>query len=82
MLCLSEEIDDKSLETLMGLGLSNRFSNEFATWERRRRETMQRFQGTCIERQEDMRAVLERNRENIKVKLREAVIVEVLKAFP
>ena len=66
----------------MGLGLSNRFSNEFATWERRRRETMKRFQGTCSERQEDMRAILDRNRENIKSKLREAVIIEVLKAFP
>ena len=82
MLCLSEEIDDKSLETLMKLGLHNRFSNEFTTWERRREEIRRRFQGTRTERQKEMHTMLERNREETKVKLREAVVIEVLKAFP
>ena len=82
MLCLSEEIDDKSLDTLMNLGLRNRFPNEFATWERRREEIKQRFQGIRAERQKEMHTMLERNLEDIRVKLREAVIIEVLKAFP
>ena len=82
MLCLSEKIDDISLETLMKLGLRDRFPNEFATWERRRNEIRQRFQGTRTERQKEMHTMLEQNFEDIKVRLREAVIVEVLKAFP
>jgi hypothetical protein len=82
VLCLSEEIDDKSLETLMKLGLRDRFPNEFATWERLREEIRRRFKGTRTERQKDMRTMLERNLEDIKVELREAVIIEVLKAFP
>jgi hypothetical protein len=82
VLCLSEKIDDKSLETLMKLGPSDRFPKEFATWERHRKELMQHFQGMRTERQKEMHMMLERNLEAIKVKLREAVIIEVLKAFP
>ena len=43
---------------------------------------MQRFQGTRTERQKEMHTMLERNLEDIKVKLQEGVVVEVLKAFP
>ena len=66
----------------MKLGLRDRFPNEFATWERRRNEIRQRFQGTRTERQQEMHTMLDQNFEDIKVRLREAVIVEVLKAFP
>lgn len=82
VLCLSEKIDNKSLETLMKLGLNDRFPKEFAMWERRREGTIQRFLDIRTERQNEMHAMLERNLEDIKVKLREAVIIEVLKAFP
>ena len=82
MLCLSEEIDDKSLETLMKLGLRDRFPNEFASWERLREEIRRRFKGTRTERQKDMRTMLERDLKDIRVEIREAVIIEVLKAFP
>jgi len=82
VLCLSEKIDDKSLETLMKLGLIDRFPKEFATWERRRGEIIQRFQGIRTERQNEMLLMFERNLEDIKVKLQEAVIIEVLKSFP
>jgi hypothetical protein len=82
VLCLSEKIDDESLEILMKLGLRDRFPNEFAAWERRREEIKQRFLGSRTERQKKVHANLERNFEDIKVRLREAVIIEVLKAFP
>ena len=82
MLCLSEKIDDESLEILMKVGLRDRFPNEFAAWERRREEIKQRFLGSRTERQKEMHTNLERNFEDIKVRLREAVIIEVLEAFP
>jgi hypothetical protein len=82
VLCLSEKIDDKSLETLMKLGLIDRFPKDFATWERRKGEIIQHFQGIRTERQNEMHVMLERNLEDINVGLREAVIIEVLKAFP
>lgn len=82
VLCLSEEIDDKSLETLMKLGLRDRFPNEFTTWERCTKEIKRHFQETRTDRQKEMYAMLERNLDDIKVKLREAVINEVLNAFP
>jgi hypothetical protein len=82
VLRLSEKIDDTSLETLMKLGLNNRFPKEFATWERRREEVTKRFRDIHTERQNEMHTTLEGNLEDIKVNLREAVIIEVLKAFP
>ena len=82
MLCLSETIDDKSLEILMKLGLHDRFPNECAAWERRREEIKQRFLGSRTELRKEIHAKLERNFEDIKVRLREAVIIEMLKAFP
>ena len=82
VLCLSEEIDDKSLETLIKLGPRDRFPNEFATWERCRKEIKRNFEGTRTDRQGAMYAMLERNLDDIKVILREAVINEVLNAFP
>ena len=66
----------------MKLALIDRFPKEFATWERRRGEVLQRFRGIRTERQNEMYIMLERNLEDIKVKLRKAVITEVLKAFP
>ena len=82
MLCLSEKIDDKSLEVLMKLGLNDRFPKEFATWERLREQTIQRFQGIRTERQNEMHIKLERDLEDINAELWEAVVIEVLKAFP
>jgi len=82
VLCLSEKIDDKSLETLMKLGLVDRFPKEFATWERHREGITQHFRDIRTERQNEMHTELGHNLEDIKVKLREAVIIEVLKAFP
>jgi hypothetical protein len=82
VLCLSEEIDDESLEILMKLGPSDQFPKEFETWERRKKEINQQFQGTLAERQSEIHTILERNLEEFKARLREAVIIEVLKAFP
>ena len=82
MLYLSEEVDDESLETLMKLGLSDRFPNEFASWERRRERIARRFREIRTERQKKMFTVVEQNLEDITVRLRKAVIFEVLKAFP
>ena len=79
VLCISEKIDDESLENLMKLGPSDRFPNEFATWRRRREEMTRRLQATRTERQEAMHTMFGRNFED---ELREAVIIEVLKAFP
>ena len=82
MICLSKEVHDESLETLMKLGLRDRFPNEIARWERRRERIARRFREIRTERQKKMFTVVEQNLEDITVRLREAVIVEVLKAFP
>ena len=75
-------MEDKSLETLIKLALDTRFPNECAAWKRRRKEIMQGFQGALAERQKAMYAKVEGDFEDIRVKIQEAVIVEVLKAFP
>ncbi|KAI9431439.1 hypothetical protein BJY52DRAFT_1423126, partial [Lactarius psammicola] len=81
VLCLSETLDDKALETLMGLGLSTRFTKEYEAWERRKIEIEKRFQKTITQRQADVHVTLQNNFGDIQAKVREAVIDEILKAF-
>jgi hypothetical protein len=75
-------MEDKSLEALIKLCLKARFPNECAAWERRRKEIMQGFRVTLTNRQAEMHATNEQIFEDMRVKIREAVIVEVLKVFP
>ena len=82
MLCLSEYLDDQALKTLMRMGLSTRFPREYETWEERRAEIAKRFQNTLTQRQEEIRVILEQNSGDVQAKVREAVIGEILKAFP
>jgi hypothetical protein len=82
VLCLSEKIEDRSFEALIKLALDTRFPKECAAWKERRREITQDFLGTLTERQTAMYAIIERDFEDIRVKIQEAVILEVLKAIP
>ena len=82
VICLSDKIEDKSLEALMNIVLRKRLPDECTAWERRRKEVIQGFRGTITERQAEMRVKLEQNFEDIRVKLQEAVIADVLKTFP
>ena len=82
VICLSDKIEDQLLEALMRLVLRTGFPDECTAWERRRKEVMQGFRGTITERQAEMHVKLEQSFEDIRVKLQEAVVAEVLKAFP
>ena len=82
VLCLSATIDDDSLKDLMELGLNTRFPNECETWKTRRREIKKHIVDTLSNRRAEAHAKLERDLADINVKLREAVTLEVLKAFP
>jgi hypothetical protein len=83
VLCLSETLDDKALKTLMRtMGLSTRFPKEYEAWEERRTEIAKRFQNTLAQRQAEISVTLEQNSEDIQAKVRQAVIGEILKAFP
>jgi len=82
VICLSDKIGDTSLEALIKVALKKRFPNECMAWERRRREVRQGFLGTVTERQDEMHVKLEQSFEDIRVKLQEAVVAEVLKEFP
>ena len=75
-------MEDKSLGTLIELALKSRFPNECARWEKRRKEIMQDFQGILTERLTAMSAKIEQDFEDVRVKIREAVVIEVLKAYP
>jgi hypothetical protein len=83
VLCLSESLDDKALKTLMRtMYLGTRFPEEYDAWEKRRTEIEQRFPQTLAHRQAEIRDTLQKNSEDIQAKVREAVISEILKAFP
>lgn len=81
--CFSETLDDQALKTLTRtIGLDVRFSKEYEAWEKRRTEIEKRFQQTLADRQAEIHATLEENSVNIQAMVREAVISEILKAFP
>jgi hypothetical protein len=81
-LCISETLDDKAVKTLMRLGLSTRFPEEYEAWEKRRTEIEKRFQEIIAERHAETRATLEEDSGEVQAKIREAVISEILEAFP
>jgi hypothetical protein len=83
VLCLSKTLDDKALKTLMDLGLGTRFAKEYEAWGKRRIEILaKRFRGTLTQRQAEILINLEENPGDIQANVREAVISEILKAFP
>ena len=79
---LSEALDDKAVKTLMRLGLSTRFPEDYEAWEKRRIEIEKRFQKSLAKRQGETHATLEKDSGDIQAKIREAMIDEILKAFP
>ncbi|KAH9029425.1 hypothetical protein EDB85DRAFT_1867188 [Lactarius pseudohatsudake] len=82
VLCLSETLEDKALKALMRLGLSTRFPEEYEAWEKGRVEIEKRFQKILSRRQAEVHVNLEQNSGDIRTKVRESVIGEILKAFP
>ena len=82
VICLSDKIEDTSLEALIKLGLRTRFPDEWTAWEKRKKEVRKGFLGTVTERQNEMHVKLEQSFEDIKVKLQRAVVAEILKEFP
>ncbi|KAH8980307.1 hypothetical protein EDB92DRAFT_1937150 [Lactarius akahatsu] len=82
VLCLSETLEDKALKTLMRLGLSTRFPEEYEAWEKGRVEIEKRFQKLLSRRQAEVHVNLEQNSGEIRAKVRESVIGEILRAFP
>ena len=83
VLCLSETLEDNALKTLMRtMSLGPRFPKEYETWENRRIEIERRFRETLTERQAEVHITLEQTAGGIQAKVREAVISEILKAFP
>lgn len=83
MLSLSKTLDDKALKTLIHLGLGTRFAKENEAWEKRRIEILaKRFQRTLTHRQAEILVNLDENPGDMQANVREAVISEMLKAFP
>ena len=76
VLCLSETLDDKALETLMCIGLSTRFPGECESWKERRIKIEKRFQKMYSKRHAEIPAGA------IQEMVRGAVISEILEAFP
>lgn len=81
--CLSKTLDDRALKTLMNLGLGTRFAKDYEAWEKRRIEILaRRFQRTLTQRQAEILVNLEENPGDMQASVREAVISEMLKAYP
>ena len=83
MLCLSETLDEKALKTLMrNMGLRTRFPKEYDAWEKKMIEIGKRFQKIIKQRQAEIHETLTKESGALQSTVREAVMDEILKAFP
>lgn len=83
VLYLSKTLDDKALKTLMDLGIGTRFAKVYEAWEKRRVEILaKRFQRSLTLRQAEILVSLDEDPGLIQATVREAVMVEILEAFP
>ena len=83
MLCLSEEFDIVSLRPLItALDLSTRFPKEYEAWDNGKNEIERRFQQIILQRKAKMHAKIEQDIGDIRVRVRQAVVSELLKTFP
>lgn len=64
------------------MGIGTRFPKEYESWENRRSEIEKRFQTTLTKRQAHIHLTLEQASGDIQATVREAVIGEMLEAFP
>jgi hypothetical protein len=64
------------------MNLGTWFPKEYESWENRRSEIEKRFQKTLTERQAEIHQTLEQASGDMQATVREAVIGEILKAFP
>jgi hypothetical protein len=62
--------------------LDTRFPKEYEAWEKRRVKIEKRFQKTITQREEESHETLQKESGGLESKVREAVIDEILKAFP
>ena len=62
--------------------LGTRFPNEYEAWEKRRVEIEKRIQKTIKQQQEEFHETFKNESGDLQLKVRDAVIDEILKAFP
>lgn len=83
MLCLPEKFDGAALKSLVTeLGLRTRFRKEYETWENGRNEIGRRFQQILPKRKAEMHTKIEQDFEGMRMKVRRAVVGELLATFP
>jgi hypothetical protein len=67
---------------ITALGLRTRFPKEFEAWERGKNEIERRFEQIISQRKAEMHAKIEHHFEGIRVKVKRAVVRELIKTFP
>ena len=83
MLRLSKTLDDNALKTLMHMDLGARFTKEYEAWGKRRIKILsKRFRGTLTQQQAEIYVNFEENPRDIKAKVREVLIGDMLESFP
>ena len=81
--CLFGNLADKAQKALMHtMGIDNPFPEDYKSWEDRRSEIEKRFHTTLTKRQAHIHLTLEQASGDIQATVREAVIDEMLEAFP
>lgn len=65
-----------------GVGPQTRFRKEYETWEKSKNEIGPRFQQIVSKRKAEMHTKIEQGLEGMRVKVRRALVCELLTTFP
>ena len=79
---LSETLDEKAVQILVGVAIAERFPEQCDKWRTRSHGARSVFMQELTDRKETIRKEVIRGEDSVKRVLREAVVEDVMKLFP
>ena len=81
-LVLSETLDEKAVQILVGIAIAERFPKQCDKWRTRSRDARSVFTQELTDKKEIIRKEVLRGENSLRELIREAVVEDVMKLFP
>ena len=81
-LILSETLDEKAVQILVGIAIEERFPEQCDKWRNRSRVSRSIFMQELTEKKETIRKEVLRGEDSLRGLIREAIVEDVMKLFP
>jgi hypothetical protein len=81
-LILSEILDEKAVQILVGIAIAERFPEQCDKWRTRSRGARSAFMQELTEKKDTIRKEVLRGEDSLRGLIREAIVEDVMKLFP